>query len=174
MHLTTLANPEDHLPVVHAVTGLITDCKLSPSAPSGWPKWLWSTGVISCSHYKSRGREVAALLLCTVRSRGVDLSLFTIQLWSVSNPWQLILSLNLTLGTASVQIRDGKKRMGLRGAGLNARVLFCVPDRRDPLVWYSLRSHVSNWRWGNVLGVNNCLLMFFFLFFFIVTFIFSL
>lgn len=52
----------DGLTLAHAMQGLIVGCMLSSAeAPSGWPKWLWYTGVIGRSHYNSRGRGFCSL-----------------------------------------------------------------------------------------------------------------
>ncbi len=96
-----------------------------------------------------------------VRSRGVDLSLFTIPLWSDSNLWQLILWLKLTLGTASVQIWNRKRRMGLGRAGLNARlsVVLCGRQTWWPSWLNSAQGATYKLKGRDALKVNKCLLM---------------
>lgn len=91
------------------------------AAPSGCPNGHAQEYLLS-PITTPRGQGLAPLLYCIVWSWGVDPSLFSVPLWSSSNSWQLILTLNLTLSVASVEICSGKKITGLRRMGLDAKI----------------------------------------------------
>lgn len=100
----------------------------------------------SPSHYNSQGREgVAPLPLCTVGSQGVDLRLFTISLWWDSNPWQVILQLNLTLSAASV-----KSWLGTGGWPWmqQCALILCIETDVMTLFVKEVPVSVKGMRWG--------------------------
>lgn len=113
---------------------LVGCCELSTAVgTSSWSKWLPSTRAINLGAIPitTPGGGVGGFApppLCTIGSQGVDLRLFTISLWWDSNPWQLILQLNLTLSAASV-----KSWLGTAGRPWmqSCAPILCNRDRSD-------------------------------------------